>query len=113
MRRCGTPVARTTTSPTSSTTSGTNPGRGTEPVSEYQTILLERTGRVGVITLNRPKALNALNTEVMREVTDAVAGLDADPGTGAIVLTGPDKAFAADARITRTMRRAAGECARP
>src|SRR5699024_120853 len=99
MRRCGTPVARTTTSPTSSTTSGTSPGRGTEPVSEYQTILLERTGRVGAITLNRPKALNALNSEVMREVTGAVAGLDADPGIGAIVITGSEKAFAAGADI--------------
>jgi len=68
-------------------------------VSEYSTILLERIDRVAVITLNRPKALNALNSTVMREVTGAVAELDADPGVGAIVITGSEKAFAAGADI--------------
>ena len=65
----------------------------------YQTILVTTEGRVGVITLNRPKALNALNSEVMREVTTAAAEFDADPGIGAIVLTGNEKAFAAGADI--------------
>lgn len=68
-------------------------------MSDYQTILLERTGRVGVITLNRPKALNALNDTVMREVTAVVEELDVDPGIGAIVITGSEKAFAAGADI--------------
>jgi enoyl-CoA hydratase len=66
---------------------------------EYETILVERDGRVGVITLNRPKALNALNSQVMHEVTTAAAEFDNDPGTGAIVITGSAKAFAAGADI--------------
>ncbi|HUB57706.1 MAG TPA: enoyl-CoA hydratase-related protein, partial [Mycobacterium sp.] len=65
----------------------------------YETILVERDGRVGVITLNRPKALNALNSAVMHEVTTAAAEFDNDPGIGAIVITGSAKAFAAGADI--------------
>ena len=66
----------------------------------YETILVTRSERVGTITLNRPKALNALNSQVMREVTDAAAELDADPGIGAIIITGAgEKAFAAGADI--------------
>jgi enoyl-CoA hydratase len=66
---------------------------------EWETILVERDGRVGVITLNRPKALNALNSQVMHEVTTAAAEFDSDPGIGAIVITGSAKAFAAGADI--------------
>ena len=65
----------------------------------YETILVTRTDRVATITLNRPKALNALNSQVMAEVTGAAAQLDADEGVGAIVLTGSAKAFAAGADI--------------
>ena len=65
----------------------------------YETILVERDGRVGIITLNRPKALNALNSQVMGEVTTAAAEFDNDPGIGAIVITGSAKAFAAGADI--------------
>ena len=65
----------------------------------YETILVEREDRVGVITLNRPKALNALNTQVMNEVTSAAAELDSDHGIGAIIITGSDRAFAAGADI--------------
>ena len=65
----------------------------------YETILIERHGRVALITLNRPKALNALNAQVMGEVTAALAVLDADPDVGCIVLTGSEKAFAAGADI--------------
>lgn len=68
-------------------------------MSEFETILTERKGRVGLITLNRPKALNALNAQVLTDVTDAVAEFDADPEIGAIVLTGSDRAFAAGADI--------------
>ncbi|MFC9251855.1 enoyl-CoA hydratase [Amycolatopsis thailandensis] len=69
-------------------------------MSEYETITVERpTDRVALITLNRPKALNALNLRVMREVTEAAAGLGEDPEVGAIVLTGSAKAFAAGADI--------------
>ncbi|MBI3227123.1 MAG: enoyl-CoA hydratase [Mycolicibacterium cosmeticum] len=65
----------------------------------YETILVTRDGRVGTITLNRPKALNALNSQVMHEVTTAAAEFDADAGIGAIILTGSEKAFAAGADI--------------
>lgn len=65
----------------------------------YDTILVTREDRVATITLNRPKALNALNSQVMAEVTTAAAELDADAGIGAIVLTGSEKAFAAGADI--------------
>ena len=65
----------------------------------YETILVTRSERVGTITLNRPEALNALNSQVMVEVTGAAAELDADPGIGAIIITGSAKAFAAGADI--------------
>ena len=66
----------------------------------FETILVSRAERVGTITLNRPEALNALNSTVMREVTTAAADFDADPGIGAIIITGAGgKAFAAGADI--------------
>ncbi|MUL85162.1 MULTISPECIES: enoyl-CoA hydratase [unclassified Mycolicibacterium] len=68
-------------------------------MSEFETILVTRTDRVATITLNRPKALNALNSQVMTEVTTAAAELDRDPGVGAIIVTGNEKAFAAGADI--------------
>src|SRR4051812_2894685 len=68
-------------------------------MSDYQTILVEREERVATITLNRPKALNALNSQVMHEVTSAATELDSDPGVGAIIVTGSAKAFAAGADI--------------
>src|SRR6202046_5785285 len=71
----------------------------TTTTNTYETILVERDERVGIITLNRPKALNALNSQVMKEVTTAAAEFDNDPGIGAIVLTGSAKPFAAGADI--------------
>lgn len=65
----------------------------------YETILVETRGRVGLIRLNRPKQLNALNDTVMDELVDALGKFDADANVGAIVLTGNDKAFAAGADI--------------
>ncbi|EIC63030.1 enoyl-CoA hydratase [Mycobacteroides abscessus] len=65
----------------------------------FETILTERIDRVAVITLNRPKALNALNSQVMNEVTTAAAEFDTDHGIGAIIITGSEKAFAAGADI--------------
>jgi enoyl-CoA hydratase len=65
----------------------------------YETIISETRGKVGLITLNRPKALNALNSQILRELVTAVNAFGADPGIGAIVLTGSDKAFAAGADI--------------
>jgi enoyl-CoA hydratase len=65
----------------------------------YETILVDRQDRVATITLNRPNALNALNSQVMTEFTTAAAELDADTGVGAIIVTGNEKAFAAGADI--------------
>ena len=65
----------------------------------YENILVDTRGRVGLVTLNRPKALNALNDALMNELGEALAAFDADEGIGAIVITGSDKAFAAGADI--------------
>ncbi|MHA7969485.1 enoyl-CoA hydratase [Rhizobium sp. CAU 1783] len=65
----------------------------------YETLLLETRGRVAVITLNRPQALNALNSTVMTELCDLLGKLQADAAIGAVVLTGSEKAFAAGADI--------------
>jgi enoyl-CoA hydratase len=65
----------------------------------YQHILIETHGRVGVIRLNRPQALNALNAALNDELAAAVAAFDADAGIGCMVITGSDKAFAAGADI--------------
>ena len=67
--------------------------------TEYSTILVEQRGRVGLITLNRPEALNAINAQLLRELLDAATAFDADPGVGAIVITGSERAFAAGADI--------------
>ena len=65
----------------------------------YRHILVDRKGRVGLITLNRPKALNALNGELIVELNEALDGFEADDAVGAILLTGSEKAFAAGADI--------------
>ncbi|MBL8658634.1 MAG: enoyl-CoA hydratase [Rhodospirillales bacterium] len=65
----------------------------------YENIVAETRGAVGLITLNRPKALNALNAALMGELADALAGFENDEAVGAIVLTGGEKAFAAGADI--------------
>ena len=65
----------------------------------FETLLLERHDRVALVTLNRPKALNALSLQVMQELTGLLGELDRDPGVGAIVLTGSERAFAAGADI--------------
>ncbi|CAN7640246.1 enoyl-CoA hydratase [Aminobacter aminovorans] len=65
----------------------------------YETIIVETRGKVGLITLNRPKALNALNSLVLAELLAATGTFEADQGIGAIVITGSEKAFAAGADI--------------
>ncbi|TDV02420.1 enoyl-CoA hydratase [Paraburkholderia caballeronis] len=65
----------------------------------YENILVDTHGRVGLVTLNRPKALNALNDALMDELGAALKAFDADEGIGAIVITGSEKAFAAGADI--------------
>ncbi len=68
-------------------------------VQTYETILVEIVERVALIRLNRPKALNALNTLLMHEVTRVLEALDKDPDIGCVVVTGSEKAFAAGADI--------------
>lgn len=67
--------------------------------TSYEHILVSAEGAVGVVQLNRPKALNALSPELMAELVDALEGFDSDAAIGSIVLTGSDKAFAAGADI--------------
>jgi enoyl-CoA hydratase len=66
---------------------------------QYADLLIEQHGKVAVVRLNRPKAMNALNDNMMNELGDALRHFDKDPGTNVIILTGSDKAFAAGADI--------------
>ena len=68
-------------------------------MAPYDNIQTETKGRVGIIRLNRPKALNALCADLVRELGQALDGFEADRGIGCMVLTGSDKAFAAGADI--------------
>ncbi|HEY1384192.1 MAG TPA: enoyl-CoA hydratase [Dongiaceae bacterium] len=65
----------------------------------FEAILLEKRGRVGLVTLNRPKALNALCAQLVAELEQALNELEADANIGAIVVTGSERAFAAGADI--------------
>jgi len=65
----------------------------------YQTIIVESQDRVGIIRLNRPEALNALNAQLIEEMRQALDAFEADPDIGCLVITGNDKAFAAGADI--------------
>ncbi|GGG48285.1 enoyl-CoA hydratase [Kocuria dechangensis] len=76
---------------------------------QHDTVLVETRGRVGIITLNRPRALNALDAATLRDVVAAAAAFDADPAIGAIVLTGSEKAFAAGADIKEMAARSGPE----
>lgn len=71
----------------------------------YENILVETRGPVGLITLNRPAALNALNDGLIRELNEAVAGFEKDRAVGCIVLAGSEKAFAAGADIKEMQNR--------
>src|SRR5215208_8234636 len=82
---------------------GRSPARGRVTtgveMTEYNTILVEQHGAVTLVTLNRPQALNALNSEVLKELIAVFAAYDADPSQRCLVLTGSEKAFAAGADI--------------
>jgi enoyl-CoA hydratase len=65
----------------------------------YETILVESRGPVGLITLNRPKAMNALNAQLVGELNQALTTFDGDSDTAVMVLTGSERAFAAGADI--------------
>jgi enoyl-CoA hydratase len=68
-------------------------------MASYETILVETRGKVGLVTLNRPQALNALNAALIRELNQALDVFERDAGIGCIVITGSEKAFAAGADI--------------
>ena len=67
---------------------------------EYEHILTRTDGRVGIVQLNRPKVLNALNRELMSELIESLETFDSDPEVGCLVITGNERAFAAGADIT-------------
>ncbi|KAA5601868.1 enoyl-CoA hydratase [Blastochloris sulfoviridis] len=71
----------------------------------YETLIVETHGRVGLITLNRPQALNALCDQLTSELDAALTAFDADPNIGCMVLTGSAKAFAAGADIKEMQSR--------
>jgi enoyl-CoA hydratase len=70
-----------------------------ERLMTYENIIVETQGRVGIITLNRPKALNALNGALMAELARALDAFESDRGIGCVLITGSEKAFAAGADI--------------
>jgi len=73
----------------------------------YRTILTETRGSVGLVTLNRPEARNAINQELLKELMDALEAFDGDDRIGAMVVTGNEKAFAAGADIKEMAERSA------
>lgn len=76
----------------------------------FETILVETKGRVGLITLNRPKALNALCDQLIGELNSALDVFEADDAVGAIVVTGSEKAFAAGADIKEMQSKSYMDC---
>ena len=68
-------------------------------MADHTTILVETRGRVGLVTLNRPEALNAINRRLVAELNEALDRFEADPGIGCVVVTGSERAFAAGADI--------------
>lgn len=67
--------------------------------NNYENIIVRQEGKVGIVQINRPKVLNALNNNTMREIAEALEAFDADDHTGCMALTGDEKAFAAGADI--------------
>ena len=76
----------------------------------YEHILVETRGKVGLITLNRPKALNALCTPLINEINVVLDGFEADPAIGCVVITGSEKAFAAGADIKEMQPKTYVDC---
>jgi enoyl-CoA hydratase len=75
----------------------------------YELILTETRERVGLVTLNRPRARNALNNQLLHELMDALEAFDGDPGIGAMVVTGSAEAFASGADIKEMAAKSAAE----
>ncbi|KAL0093797.1 ClpP/crotonase-like domain-containing protein [Phycomyces blakesleeanus] len=93
------PLSTQTASRTFSTGLALKQAASTESPKQYDNILVETKGKVGLITLNRPKALNALSSQLFVEINEALRSFDADKDIGAMVITGSEKAFAAGADI--------------
>ncbi|MEO5620124.1 MAG: enoyl-CoA hydratase-related protein, partial [Cypionkella sp.] len=75
----------------------------------YETLLIEIKDQVALVRLNRPQALNALNSQLMQELADALSAMDHDPEVRCIVLTGSEKAFAAGADIKEMAQKSFAE----
>src|SRR3546814_15595653 len=75
----------------------------------YETLLVEQRDAVTLVTLNRPQALNALNSQVLKDLGAAFAAYDADPSQRCLVLTGSEKAFAAGADIKEMVEKEAAD----
>lgn len=88
---------KTSTTTAAKTAKKTSEAKAVETKEEV--ILVERRDRVGIITLHRPKSLNALNRQLARDVVDTLKAFDADDNIGAVVITGSARAFAAGADI--------------
>jgi enoyl-CoA hydratase len=80
-------------------------------MTDYETLIVETRGRTGWITLNRPEALNALNTRLVSELAAAARAFDADDSIGVIVITGSERAFAAGADIKEMAEKDANDMA--
>jgi len=78
-------------------------------MNKYKHILVETHGAVGLVRLNRPQALNALNSELLSEVMAALTEFDKNPAIGALIITGNERAFAAGADIKEMMNATAIE----
>ena len=76
-------------------------------MNSYETVLIETHERVGLVRLNRPKAFNALNSILMKEIMDALSEFDTDESIGAMVITGNERAFAAGADIKEMLEASA------
>ncbi|KJX89886.1 enoyl-CoA hydratase [Agrobacterium tumefaciens] len=92
------PVVRHSIAPPARNSGAANYGEG-EIAVDYEMILVEKRDEVGVITLNRPKVLNALNSVLLKELRHILSSFSADDSIGAIIITGSEKAFAAGADI--------------
>lgn len=114
LRICSGSAMRTVTVPSAPVASFSTSAAPASAPSAKMT-LVEKRGSVGIVTLNRPKALNALCNALIQELNDELRALDADESIGCIIITGSEKAFAAGAdikemKVSHTRRVASRAC---